>query len=427
MSHSHQVGLFWFRSDLRLEDNEALTAAIAQCEKVVPVFCFSPRLWEKHPLGFSRTGAHRIQFLKESLDDLQTALQELGNDLWIVVGEPAEKLPEIAEKVGATVVFGHREAATEEIREEEAVANKIDLELYWGSTLYHLEDLPMPVASLPAVFGGFRRKVEKKSSIREVFARPTAIPGVDQPANQEAYLHLFPEFVAKDKRTAFPFKGGSNAALARLKEYLWEGDHLGRYKLTRNGLVGTNYSSKFSPWLANGSLSPRTIYQEVKRYEEARVKNDSTYWLVFELIWRDFFHFVSLQHGRNLFLYQGLQRVDPRLGKQQATFWKWAEGRTKDGFVNANQLELSSTGWMSNRGRQNAASYLVHDMGIDWRWGAAWFESQLLDYDPCSNYGNWQYVTGIGNDTRTKKFDTQWQAERYDPKGRFQQLWTGMF
>ena len=98
-------------------------------------------------------------------------------------------------------------------------------------------------------------------------------------------------------------------------------------------------------------------------------------------------------------------------------------GNTGDPFVDANMRELLFTGWMSNRGRQNVASYLVHQMKQDWRKGAAWFESLLIDYDPASNYGNWMYAAGVGNDPRDRVFNTKRQAAMYDKDGKFQQLW----
>ena len=104
-------------------------------------------------------------------------------------------------------------------------------------------------------------------------------------------------------------------------------------------------------------------------------------------------------------------------------FFQWTSGQTGDPFVDANMKELNQTGWMSNRGRQNVASYLVHDLGVDWRWGAAYFESMLIDYDVHSNYGNWLYVSGLGTGPKNKKFDTRLQAKMYDEKGKYQNLW----
>ena len=103
---------------------------------------------------------------------------------------------------------------------------------------------------------------------------------------------------------------------------------------------------------------------------------------------------------------------------------KWIEGRTGEPFVDANMIELKLTGFISNRGRQNVASYLCNDLKIDWRFGAAYFEQQLIDYDVCNNWGNWAYLAGIGNDPRPNRyFDIIKQAQIYDADGNFQKLW----
>ena len=102
---------------------------------------------------------------------------------------------------------------------------------------------------------------------------------------------------------------------------------------------------------------------------------------------------------------------------------EWIDGQTGVDFVDANMLELKLTGFMSNRGRQNVASYLCNDLKLDWRYGAAYFEQQLIDYDVCSNWGNWAYLAGVGNDPRDRKFNTQVQAERYDSNHSFRKLW----
>ena len=192
-------------------------------------------------------------------------------------------------------------------------------------------------------------------------------------------------------------------------------------------MVGSDYSSKLSPWLANGSLSAVQVYWEIKKYEDQRIANDSTYWLFFELLWREFFRFVARRHGSKIFQRSGLKQESTtnRRGDSR-TFEKWKLGRTENDFVNANMNELAKTGWMSNRGRQNVASYLIHDLGQDWLDGARHFENQLIDYDPCSNYGNWMYLGGVGNDPRPNRaFNLDKQAEYYDPDHRFRKLWLG--
>ncbi len=220
------------------------------------------------------------------------------------------------------------------------------------------------------------------------------------------------------------FQGGEMAGKSRVKEYIWDSDSLKTYKETRNEMLGTNYSSKFSAWLSFGCLSPRYIYEEVQKYEQTRVKNDSTYWLIFELLWRDFFRFICSKHGNKIFYKSGLQELYLPWLEDWERFNLWCEGKTGYPLVDANMRELAATGFMSNRGRQNVASFLSKNLGIDWCMGAEWFESLLIDYDVCSNWGNWNYTAGVGNDARGfRYFNIPKQSKDYDPKGDYLRHW----
>jgi deoxyribodipyrimidine photo-lyase len=232
----------------------------------------------------------------------------------------------------------------------------------------------------------------------------------------------FDDFIAPTK-TAFPFHGGESEALKRIDEYFFKSKKVAVYKKTRNGLIGKDYSTKFSPWLANGSLSAKTIYWKIKDFENEFGSNQSTYWVIFELVWRDYFKYISLKHGSKIFKIGGILEKNYTWNADRSIIENWKNGKTKDDFVNANMIELKETGWMSNRGRQNVASYFAKELLQDWRIGAAYFESMLLDYDVHSNYGNWMYVAGVGNDPRDRKFNTKLQADRYDSNHKFRKLW----
>ena len=176
--------------------------------------------------------------------------------------------------------------------------------------------------------------------------------------------------------------------------------------------------------MSNGSLSAKQIYWEVKSYEKKVLKNSSTYWLIFELLWRDYFKFVSMKYGNKIFHINGISSVKREWNYDTKKINAWINGKTKEPFIDSNMIELQKTGWMSNRGRQNVASYLTKDLKIDWRIGAAYFESMLIDYDVHSNYGNWMYNAGVGNDPLPdRKFNPKIQSERYDPNKNFQKLW----
>ncbi|MGF1460195.1 MAG: DASH family cryptochrome [Leptolyngbyaceae cyanobacterium] len=425
--------LIWFRNDLRLHDHEPLQEAIKSGAEIIPVYCFDPRQFGETAFGFAKTGKYRAQFLLESVAELRRSLQQRGSDLVILWGEPETVLPALARSVQAQAVYWHEEATTEELAVEKALADRLEaagqsVQTYWGATLYHLDDLPFPVAEVPAVFTQFRKRVEKASSVYEPFAAPKRLPALPsdiQPGELPTLDKLgIEEAPGSDERGVLPFKGGETAGLTRLQDYIWDADCLRKYKQTRNGMLGANYSSKFSAWLAFGCLSPRRIYQAVQDYEAERVKNDSTYWLVFELLWRDYFRLICLKHGDRVFYPSGLRGLHVEWKQDWPRFDAWRQGQTGYPLIDANMRELAATGFMSNRGRQNVASFLTKNLGIDWRMGAEWFESLLVDYDVCSNWGNWNYTAGVGNDARGfRYFNIPKQSKDYDPQGDYVKHW----
>ncbi|BDB54398.1 deoxyribodipyrimidine photo-lyase [Flavobacterium ammoniigenes] len=423
--------LVWFKTDLRIEDNETLLRAIAQSEKILPVYCFDEAHFETTPYGFKKTGAFRAQFLLESLEDLDAQLRTLGSGLRIVMGKPEVEIPKLVQEYKAQKVFAKREVAFEEIQTEKRVRTELfklrcELETFSTSTLYHAEDLPFSIKDIPDVFTNFRKKTEKDSEIRQPFSTPTKINSPEisplELPTLEA-LGLIKNTI--DSRAVLQFKGGESEALQRLNHYFFETQCLSTYKETRNGMVGADYSSKFSPWLALGCISPRFIYAEILKYEKQFGANDSTYWLVFELLWRDFFRFMFKKYQTKFFLYEGIktEKVNSK-SLNEKLLSQWINGTTPSDFINANMRELQQTGFMSNRGRQNVASYFCNEMNMDWRFGAAYFEEQLIDYDVCSNWGNWAYLAGVGNDPRGHRyFNIEKQAADYDKKKSFRKLW----
>ncbi|KAK3131006.1 hypothetical protein QOZ80_6BG0500850 [Eleusine coracana subsp. coracana] len=444
------VAVVWFRNDLRILDNEALVRAWASSEAVLPVYCIDPRDFEgrTHYFGFPKTGASRVQFLIECLEDLKQNLRKKGLDLLVRNGKPEEILLAIAKAVSAHTVYAHKETCSEELLVERLVSKGLErvvitqgasdqkkprspkLQFIWGTTMYHIDDLPFTVNNLPDVYTQFRKAVESKSSVRNCSKLPPLLgPAPTSSLDEIGGWGTIPTLeslgisVTKSEK-GMHFTGGENAALGRVHEYFWKKDQLKVYKETRNGMLGPDYSTKFSPWLASGSLSPRYICEEVKRYERQRIANDSTYWVLFELIWRDYFRFLSMKYGNSIFHLGGPRKVVSKWSQDQALFECWRDGRTGYPLIDANMRELSATGFMSNRGRQIVCSFLVRDMGIDWRMGAEWFETCLLDYDPASNYGNWTYGAGVGNDPREDRyFSIPKQAKTYDPEGEYVAYW----
>ncbi|NER09272.1 deoxyribodipyrimidine photo-lyase (single-stranded DNA-specific) [Muriicola jejuensis] len=422
--------LIWFRNDLRTADNLSLTKACREAG-VVAVYCIDPGLFEPGEYGFKRMEKFRARFLLESLGDLNKNLASLNISLLVYVKKAEEVIPEIVQKYGIQKVYLQKEWTRDELNELNGVRENtlkgIEFEESYDQFLFHPEDVPYrEFAEIPEVFTQFRKACEKSTRVRQVLATPDPKPKTNLIPDTNPLPSLedlgFEPFDTHPQ-SAFPFRGGENAAVMRIQEYFWETRKLAFYKKTRNGLVGKDYSSKLSPWLANGSLSAKTVYWEVKRFEKEIRKNQDTYWLIFELIWRDYFKYISLKYGDRIFHLGGILNKDYTWVNSEAARKEWIHGYTAEPFVNANMIELAQTGWMSNRGRQNVASYWAKELQQDWRIGASYFEAMLLDYDVHSNWGNWMYNSGVGNDPRDRKFNIQRQASQYDPHGTFQNRW----
>lgn len=425
-----RTALIWFKTDLRLTDNETLVKAIAQNDQVIPVYCLDEDHFKTTPFGFKKTGSFRAQFLLESLVDLDKNLRKLGSGLLLVNGKSEVELPKIAHQFNVKKVYAKREVAFEEKQTEALVQKELfklgcQFETFSTSTLYHAEDLPFSIKDIPDVFTNFKKKTEKESVIRPIFDAPKTIVSPEIPALELPTLtELNLEEIAIDERAAIQFKGGESEAIKRLNHYFYETKCLSKYKETRNEMVGSNYSSKFSAWLAMGCISARFIHSEIKKYEKQFGANDSTYWLEFELLWRDFFRFMFKKHQTKLFQPSGIAGELKSANTNQKVLEMWINGKTKNDFIDANMIELKLTGFMSNRGRQNVVSYLINDLQLDWRLGAAYFEEQLIDYDVSSNWGNWAYLAGVGNDPRTNRyFNIEKQANDYDKSKVFRNLW----
>ena len=412
-------------------DGQNATTKIEQNESVIPIYCFDDSHFATTGYGFKKTGDFRGQFLIESLIDLDTNLRALGSGLLILKGRPEIEIPKIVKQYKAGKVYAKREVAYEEKYTENLVKSELwklqcEILTFSTSTLYHAEDLPFSIKNIPDVFTDFRKKVEKDSAIRLALEKPAnikspSIPELDLPDLQQLGLQK----ISMDPRAAIQYIGGESQALKRLNHYFFESRSISVYKETRNGMTGPDYSSKFSPWLALGCISPRFVYQELKKYESLYTANESTYWLVFELLWRDYFRFMMKKYHSSFFQKNGIKNTDftsKTIDFEQLQ--NWIDGKTGVDFIDANMIELKLTGFMSNRGRQNAASYLCNDLALDWRYGAAYFEQQLIDYDVCSNWGNWAYLAGVGNDPRGNRyFNIEKQAADYDKNKVFRNLW----
>ncbi|WP_458526725.1 DASH family cryptochrome [Onishia taeanensis] len=418
--------LVWLRDDLRLADNPlfhfATPPAALMCVYVLDERWLSPL---GPGLSARRLGPARLSFLWQSLIALRGELLKRGGDLLVRVGDPPAVIAELAASLKVSRVHvrdapGHDEAL-DLARLAKCLPVGCALRRCEGGTLFEAAALPFALEALPGSFSAFRRRMEKAWSVPPAHPAPITLPlwPEQAPRGLPPLAHICAQAAAwrANPLGDFCFEGGEEVAQARLEHYLWHSGALARYKQTRNGLKGAEFSTRLSPWLAVGCLSARQVHDQVRAWEDDHGACDSSYWAIFELLWREYFYWVARQEGGRLFGPRALPAPPP-------AFHAWCRGETGVPFIDAGMRELAATGWQSNRVRQNVASFLVHDLDVDWRLGAAWFEHCLIDFDVASNWGNWAYVAGIGREaSRGRYFNVLWQAHHYDPAGDYVSHW----
>lgn len=427
----------WFRNDLRVHDHLALFDAVKSGEKVQALFVWDERFNQEQEPGLVRMGDHRRLFLAESLNDLFSSLNSLGIELTILSGHVQSVVSNWLRKNNIEHVYVNEHPGLEERQDLDLIRHNtpgINWHIKEGHTLFRRDQLPMDLQAFPMSFTRFKKKLEKE---RLIPSKGSKHDVRDAERIQEAKE---PDFFKEKLANRVPIrlklpiepdynkkgmvKGGESAALKRLKTYVGNADYLFTYKQTRDGLLDFDASSKLSFWLAHGCLSPKRVYQNILSMESQHKRTDSSYWLFFELLWREYFQWLMLATGKKLFTLKGLLEYERQWFEDKELFDIWRDGRTGYPLVDAAMIELKTTGYMSNRARQNVASFLTKNLGVNWLWGARYFEEQLIDYDPASNYGNWAYQAGVGTDMRElRAFNVVGQGIRYDPKGEYVKHW----
>jgi len=423
---TEETTLIWFRNDLRIHDNESLHKA-SEFNECIAIYVFNENDFEENEDGFRKLGRYRYHFILETLHDLKNNLAKFNIPLLIFKGNQKNILEQKIIQLNVSNVFMHTIPGIEEFGIENSITEfckikNVSINKYSSNTLIHISDLKFTQVNFPKIFTQFRKNVESELTIRKEFPDPKKTNSTEffDFFNSKNYLK---EQSIQKYHHDLNFEGGETIGLKRLDYYLWQSNKIEVYKETRNGLIGMDYSTKFSAWLAVGAISPRRIYWEIKKYESQILKNESTYWVIFELLWRDYFNFYM--HFFPLAYFRFKQNsVNFYNEKQKIIFANWKIGNTGIPFVDANMKELLTTGFMSNRGRQNVASYLINDLKINWFAGAKYFQEYLIDFDVASNYGNWSYLAGKGNDPRTNRyFNIEKQRQTYDPKNEYINLW----
>ena len=399
----HRAGIVWFKqTDMRIRDHMPLAKAHTECEKVDHLFIFDPRHYKDTSKGNLKANMRRLKFQVECLNDVCNSLKNVGCSMTILLGEPEVVIPDYTKAMKMTE--GTQVYCFDDVGYEETnVLKRLKLKLkatgietntcFGGSTLFDLADLPFPIEQLNG-FTAFRQAVERPAvlskmkkplAVRASFA-PAFSPAVTAASAEGAPYRTIPTPISDigelwttmrgwygappavskttdggvpndfsttiDARAVMDFKGGETAAWSRIDHYIVQGAKRGRlstYKETRNGMVGADYSSKLSPYLATGAISARSIYTEIKKFEASSgISNENTYWLVFELLWRDFMRFYGAKYGTKLFLLGGTQGETGRnrypWGNDPKLLEAWRTGNTGFPFIDG-KIVLSKTAY----------------------------------------------------------------------------------
>ena len=390
------TSIFWFRRDLRLSDNPALLAAIAESDQIIPVFILDPRQIEK-------LGDKGKAYLAQSLQLLD---QSLDNKLHVISGDPLTVLKDLGKKHSATSV--HIAASYEpNDSKEDSEIESAGVKLVRTGSPYAVapgrvrkpsDDTPYRVYTpfyKAWSLHGWRKPADKPKSIN------TVKPGNDARA--------FPDWKVPNGVKITP--AGEAAALERFKYFQKNG--LDDYDQARN-LAGIDGTSKMSAHLTWGEIHPRTLLAplgESKAHDVFRK----------EIAWREFYADVLFHNPHTETGYYAPQFASMRYDKPGEKFKAWCEGKTGYPFVDAAMRQLLTEGWMHNRTRMVVASFLVKDLHLEWQLGERFFREHLVDYDVASNAHGWQWTAGCGTDASPyyRIFNPIEQGKRFDENGDY--------
>ena len=389
------TALVWFRRDLRVHDNPALTAAHRECDRVVPVFVLDPRLLEgRFP------SPNRAWFLHGCLAELRDALRERGGELVIREGRPEKELPELAREVGATALYFAADVSPFATARDRRVEEALDLEVHRTPGLFVADVGDVKPYS---VFSPFHRAWEQLDR-REVHGAPRAL-------NVPSGLTVGRLPASPRPEAAGPFPPGERAA--RERATAWLAGDLEHYEERHDRLAGG--TSQLSPYLHFGCISPRELEERaLERGGRAFVR---------QLAWRDFYAHVLLNNPGNT---REAHKREPEWDEDEELLDAWREGRTGYPVVDAAMRQLLHCGWMHNRARLITGAFLTKDLHLDWRAGEAHFMRHLLCGDEASNNGNWQWIASVGVDPAPyfrRMYNPMTQQRRHDPDGEYVRRW----
>jgi deoxyribodipyrimidine photo-lyase len=414
------IAIWWIRRDLRLSDNQALTAALTHADQVIPAFILDPTL-----LASPYANDKRLAFLLAGLHQLAADLARHGSLLIFRRGDPLAQLTQLVSESGAAAIFAEEDFSPYARRRDAKIAQNLSLRLVGGVTVQPPAAVQKTDGSPYTVFTPFSKawKALPLPASANLLPAPAHIP---TPAN----LASDPIPTEPTLPAAIPFPPGEAEAQRRLQNFtsnLNSSAPINGYANDRNRL-DVEGTSKLSPYLRFGMLSARqAVSQALEVMEQAshpQIYKGAETWLN-ELIWREFYvsilyHFPQVR-GRSF--RPEYDRIPWRNDEHE--FAAWGAGRTGYPVVDAAMRQLTSSGWMHNRARMIVASFLVKDLLIDWRWGERWFMQHLVDGDPAANNGGWQWTAGVGTDAAPyfRVFNPVLQGQKFDPDGAYIRRW----
>lgn len=424
----YQKAAYWFTNDLRLSNNTLLSQMANEVDQACFIYVIDETEFAEPIFQNKGMGDSRKRFLLDSLQSLFSQLTKMGHRLLVFSGDPKSIVKQLAQTLALDAIYvgkqiGWHEAAQIDYLQTEL--SQVSFEQVSQNLLFELSHL-LDDSNLFNSFTRFRKYVE--SSTLEVDSEhdlQKVLPRSLLTTNRLDIKDVLEKLLAlRPKTEVKPYiRGGEAAAAFHLSEY-FNTSNPSSYKETRNALDEWSSSTKLSAYLANGNVSVKAVWQEVGNYEALYGSNDSTYWIKFELLWREFFQWLAVKSGTKLFSFNGNRSQSPLTCYYPERFQKWTTGNTPYPIVNACIKQLNTTGYISNRGRQLVASCFVNELALDWRYGAAYFQQQLIDYDVAANWGNWQYIAGVGVDPRGgRHFNLAKQTAMYDADSAFINKW----
>ena len=415
-------GLHWFRNDLRLQDNRALSDLSRVVDEWCGLFVLEPRL-----VSIPSVSWKRLSFLFDCLDELANDLEQIGNRLVIVEGSAEKQIPQLMHAMSPSVLSFNESTTPFARSRDQSVICSVEKAGHRvlkrrDHVIFAATDIRSSKGSAYSVYTPYRNAWWKKYSKNDhgdttPSKRPGPITSLEPVDTPKILIHL------KNNLEKPAFKGGHQAAQDRLNQFLNKPVALYHQNRDRPDLDGT---SRLSMHLRFGTISVRECFKQAIQVAQT----DPTYkpgvqqWLD-ELIWREFYNAIleenpRVLHGNYRQEYDYLNwRNNPK------DLSAWCEGRTGFPIVDAGIRQLLSTGWMHNRIRMIVASFLTKDLLIDWKLGERFFFEHLVDGDPASNNGGWQWAASTGTDAQPyfRIFNPWKQSERWDPEGDYIRHW----